>query len=106
MADITNEQVKRFCNERVRILADLIQSCRRTCEQIAIEFPGSFEAFVSENANGDVILDGALTDGRSIITKGDVLGLKFVAEKIAEAANLDDREALVAKVAVNGEPKF
>lgn len=110
MADITNPQVVKFCNEKARLLADLIEKTRRTAEQFAIDVVGEFEAIVGAsgqgNANGDTIIDGAARDGRSIITKGDILGLKFVAEQIVAAANADDREALVAKVSVNGQPAF
>ena len=106
MADITNPEVVRFCSEKARALADLIERTRRTAEQFAIDVVTEFEGNTSGNVNGDVIVDGAALDGRSVITKGDILGLKFVAEQIAAAANLDDREALVAKVSVNGQPAF
>lgn len=106
MADITNVQAIKFCNEKARVLADLIEKTRRTAEQFAIDITTEFENNVSGNANGDIIIDGAATDGRNIITKNDVLGLKYVAEQAVIALNTDDRETLVAKVSVNGQPAY
>ena len=106
MADIVNAQAVAFCNNKARIVADLIERTRRTCEQFAIDIVTEWEANTVGNANGDVVIDGSERDGRNRITKVDIAALKFVAEKIAEAANLDDREALVAKVSVNGQPAF
>lgn len=106
MADIINVQAVKFSNEKARTLADLIEKTRRTAEQFAIDITTEFEAQVSGNDNADVIIDGAATDGRSIITKGDILGLKYVAEQAVIALNLDDRETLVAKVSVQGAPLY
>lgn len=106
MANITNVQAIKFCNEKARTLADLIERTRRTAEQFMIDITTEFEANVSGNDNADVMIDGAAQDGRSIITKGDVLGLKFVAEQAIATLNQDDRETLVSKVSVNGTPIF
>lgn len=105
MADITNPQAVRFCNERLRLVADQIQSARRTGEQFLIEV-FAFEDATSGNANEDVIIDGSATDGRPSITKQNVLEVKFVAEQLVSTLNQDDRETLVANVAVHGEPLF
>lgn len=106
MADITHPEAVRFCNEKLRVLADLIEKTRRTAEQFAIDVVSEFEAHTSGNANSDVVVDGAATDGRSTITKQNVLEVKFVAEQMTAAANQDDREALIAAVSVNGQPSF
>lgn len=106
MADITHAEATAFCNAKARRLADVIETARRTAQQFALDIVAEFESHTGGNANGDVILDGAASDGRSIITKGDILGLKFVAEQLVAALILDDRPALVAKVSVHGEPLF
>lgn len=105
MADITNEEAVRFCNEKARTLADLIEKTRRTAEQFAIDIVTEFEAHTSGNANGDTIL-GASTGGRSLLTKQHVLELKFVAEQAVAALTQDDREQLIANVSVNGQPIY
>jgi len=106
MADITNPQVIRFCNEKARVLADLIETTRRTAEQFAIDIVPEFEGHTSGNVNADVVVDGAETDGRQIVTKGGIGGLKYVAEQLVTCLTTDDRESLVAVVSVNGTPRF
>lgn len=105
MADITNAQAVRFCNENARPLADIIESVRRTAEQFAINVV-AFEAATSGNANGDVVIDGAATDGRTLATKGKVAALKYVAEQLVACLNQDDREVLVHDLVTNGQPRF
>jgi hypothetical protein len=106
MAAIVSPQVARFANEKARVLANLIERTRRTAEQFAIDVVGEFEDHTGGNANGDVVVDGAAEDGRSIITKGDILGLKFVAEQLVTALTEDDREDLIAAVSTDGTPAF
>ena len=106
MANITNPQAVAFCNQKLRPLADLIEKVRRTAEQFAIDVATEFEANTGGNANSDVIIDGAAVDGRSVITKQNVLEVKFVAEQMVAALTQDDREALIAAVSVNGQPIF
>lgn len=108
MAEIRNAEVARHCNEKARRLADQLKSVRRTCEQYLIDIVLEFETLTAGDANVDVIVDDppGTKNGRSAITKGDILALKFVAEQCAAALNQDDREALVGKVAVNGLPLF
>lgn len=105
MADITNAQAVRFVNENARPLADLMESVRRTAEQFAINVV-AFEAVTSGNANGDVVIDGAATDGRPLATKQKVAELKYVAEQLVAALTLDNREDLVHGLVVNGQPRF
>lgn len=106
MADITNPQAVDFCNEKLRVLADLIERARRTSEQFLIDITTEFEAHTGGNANEDVIIDGAAQDGRSVITKQRVAEVKFVAEQLVTCLNTDDRETLIANVSVNGQPLF
>jgi len=105
MADITNAQAVRFVNENARPLADLIESVRRTAEQFAINVV-AFEAVTGGNVNGDVVIDGAATDGRPLATKGKVAALKYVAEQLVACLNQDDREVLVHDLVTNGQPRF
>ena len=73
--EITNPEAVRFCNERVRQLAD-----------IATKYYYAAKAFTNEwNATGmgakipnttDLVVDGSAQDGRSPITGANVNGLK------------------------------
>jgi len=106
MADITNPQAIKFSNEKARVIADLLEKTFRTCDQFMLDIVGEFEGNTGGNANDDVLIDGAASDGRGVLTKLDIGALKFVVEKIQEAANVSDRRAVVAKVSVNGQPAF
>ncbi len=106
MANITNPQAVNFCNNKARRLADLIEKARRTAEQFLIDITTEFEANVGGNANEDVIIDGAATDGRQVITKQNIAEVKYVAEQLVACLNQDDRETLIANVSVNGDPLF
>lgn len=106
MAAITDPRAVKFCNEKVRILADLIEKTRRTAEQFAIDVVTEFEAHTGGNVNGDAVSDGAPGDGRSVITKQSVAEIKYVAEQLVACLNQDDRESIVAAVSVNGQPAF
>ncbi len=105
MADITNAQAVRFVNEQARPMADLIEKARRTAEQFAINVV-AFEADTSGNANGDVVIDGAATDGRPLCTKQKIAELKYVAEQMVAALTADNREELVHGLVTNGQPIF
>ncbi len=105
MADITSPQAIRFCNENVRIIADLTEKLRRTGEQFLINVV-EFETITSGNANGDVVLDGAASDGRQICTKQSVAEVKYVVEQLVACLNQDDRETLIHNLVTNGQPAF
>lgn len=105
MANITDAQAVRFVNENARPMADLIEKVRRTAEQFAINVV-AFEAVTGGNANGDIVIDGAASDGRPIATKGKVAALKYVAEQLVACLNQDDREVLVHDLSINGQPIF
>ena len=108
MADITNRQAINFLTNKARPLADLMEKVRRSAEQFAIDIVTEFEANVGENAGEDVIADGSgtATDGRQIVTKDGMAGLKYVAEQMVACLNQDDRETLVGNVSVDGRPIF
>ncbi len=106
MANITNPQAVHFCNEKLRPMADLVEKVRRTGEQFLIDITTEFENNTGGNVDGDVVIDGAATDGRSVITKLNVAQVKFVVEQMVTTLNTDDRETLIANVSVNGTPLF
>lgn len=106
MADIIDPAVRKFANEKLRVMADMVEQTRRTGEQFLIDVAAEFESLTSGNASGDVIVDGAATDGRSIITKQSVGEVKYVVEQLVACLNQDDRETLIANVSVNGTPRF
>jgi hypothetical protein len=105
MSEIANAQAVRFCNERVRPLADLVSKLHRTIPQFLIEVQ-EYETYVADNVDGDVILDGAAEDGRAPLTKRDVTRVKNLIEALDTYLNADARLPTVQRIAVNPLPIF
>lgn len=105
MVDITRPQAVKFANEKARVFADLVERTRRTAQQFLVDVV-AFESGTAGNADADVINDGSDVDGRNRVTKGNVAQLKFVAEQLVAALTIDDRQQIVARWSVNGQPVF
>lgn len=106
MAEITNPQAVRFCNEDARTIADALCTLRRTIPQFMLNVVRDFEANTGSNSAQDSIIDGAQIDGRPMVVKVNVGELKYVCEQIGIALNTDDRADIVNRWAVNGTPLY
>ncbi len=111
MADITNAQTIKFCNERLRPAADRLISAIRTLEQMRAEYVAKgIGALVagSGELQASTVADGSATDGRTPLTGYDVdLASNSSATIIAWLAG--DGAAHVAaleKPTVNCQPVF
>jgi len=67
MADITNAEAVKFCNEKVRVAADKLAQAYHFAQQVTAEWTANNMASVLPNQADDVI-DGSATDGRHPIT--------------------------------------
>lgn len=107
MADLDDRQVKDFCNQNCRPLADLMERTNRTISQFLLNVTKieANAAYIAA-ADGDVIIDGSETDGRKPVTKLSIGQLKYAAEQAQTAMNVDDREQLVNNWTVNSVPLF
>ena len=105
---ITNTQAVKFCNENCRRLADMLEQFDRTASQFMLNVVRDWEQIseVSQAVDGDVIVDGSVTDGRTTRTKVNVAQLKYVIEQVQAAISTDDRRALVHGWVTNGQPLF
>lgn len=106
MADITSPQAIKFCNEKARIMADLIEQMDRTAQQFMLDIQADYEAVTQGNANEDSIIDGALQDGRPQLIHYNIGALKYACEKILDRITTMELRGLVGAVSVNGQPKF
>ena len=108
MAEITDAEAIKFCNERCRILADAIESTDRTLTQFMLDVVLSWESVAEVIAadNADVIVDGSEEDGRHTNAKINVAELKYVVEQLQACMATDDRREVVHRWACNGRPKF
>lgn len=105
MADISNVQAIAFTNLKARPFADRLLSSYRTAKQFMIDVV-EFESATAGNADGDVILDGSATDGRTILAKVDIAALKFVCEQFIAMMETSDRVPVTDKCAVNSQPLY
>jgi hypothetical protein len=70
MADITNAQVVKWSNERLRQLADLSTRTYYAAKSYQTDYATSAIAgAMALAANGDVVVDGSKEDGRTPVTK-------------------------------------
>ncbi len=99
---ITHPTAVRFCNDRVRILADRIAAVHAVISLFAGEFAAKNLAAVIPDDAEQVVLDGSETDGRSPITGADVhVMLALAGDLLAMATGPSSKMATVLKVAVN-----
>lgn len=102
MADITDPQAVRFCNERVRLAADKFGQLYNWCVAVANEWAAQNIAGLIPNDTSPII-DGAQTDGRPLITGADVHTIK---DRVAELISLLEASSnaklnQILRVAVN-----
>lgn len=71
MANITNVEAVRFCNDEVRRFNDLLVVTYRTAKQIKLDYDNKGMGAIFTN-NADVVIDGSSTDGRHAMTTFDV----------------------------------
>lgn len=109
MADITNPQAVRFCNEKVRPMADVLSETYFTCKSIIAEWNAQgFGSVLLFSNTTDHVVDGSLTDGRPLITPAQVNNIitrctEFVADY---EAGSNAKLNTVLQVRVNGQPIF
>lgn len=102
-----NTQVIKFCNEQIRVAADLKAQQYYTDKSLVNNwFANDIPSLIT--SDGTVIDDGAATDGRSPLTGVDVYNLITRAqENIADMeANSSAKLNTVLVVAVNTQARF
>ncbi len=67
MADITDAQAVRFCNEQARIVADQLIQVYNNATAILAEWTAKGGTNLVPNT-ADMVIDGAATDGRPLVT--------------------------------------
>ena len=103
MADITDPEAVRFCNEKVRALADAATRYYYLSKELTNEWDATGMAAKIPDDSSEII-DGSAQDGRSTITGANVNGLKgHVDTMIAdlEASN-NTKLNILLNIEVNG----
>ena len=103
---IENAQAVRFCNEQIRILADVLTSAYWTCKAVKANYYAAPElGTIFTDGIAEPVLDGSQTDGRPIITGNDVMALITRAEELITdmEANSNAKLNTLLAAAVNGQ---
>ena len=105
MPDITDPEAVRFANEKVRTLADAATAYYYAATAFLNEWNATGMATKIPNT-ADPIIDGAATDGRTIITGADVNGLKSHVDTMVSdlEVNTNLKLDILLKIEVNGSP--
>lgn len=106
MADITSPQAVQFCNEEIRVVADLFEQLYWSSKKLDLNWNTTYSALIPNTV--DVIVDGAATDGRKIITGqmvNNIINRAFEFITDQEAAG-NAKLNTVLQVSVNGQSRF
>ena len=71
MADITNPEAVRFCNDRLRPMADALAVAYYAARSFVDEWDANSMNNLITNTNLDTIIDGSSGDGRHHVTGAD-----------------------------------
>jgi hypothetical protein len=104
VAEITNSEAVRFCNERVRVAADKLAQLYYTAKSVSQEWTANGLGDIIAYNNGDLVVDGSASDGRHPISGIDVNNvITRLTEIVADMeANSGAKLNTVLAVAVNG----
>ena len=75
MADITNPEAVRFCNEKVRVAADRLAQAYYFAKHVQQEWFANSMSSLIPNSGDDDVIDGSATDGRHPITGADATNI-------------------------------
>jgi hypothetical protein len=106
MANITDVNAVKFCNEQVRPSADRIMQFYWWCKGLQIQWTSQGLAAKIPNDATAQVIDGAATDGRTQITGADVITLLSNLQSLITSLEANSNLVLnqVAKLAVNPRP--
>lgn len=77
MAEQTDAQVRLFSNSTGRPTANVMYTAYFLAKELIADYDaGTITALMSGWGNTDTLLDGAETDGRTRVTKRDLLGMR------------------------------
>ena len=73
MADITDPSVIAYVNEAIRPFSDRLVGLSASLDIEIAKWNSVISPLISGNVDGDVILDGSANDGRTPLTKADLV---------------------------------
>lgn len=99
---LDNAQLKEFCNDELRQIADLQTWLNiRIAAAVAEYYARNLGGIIDSGGAGNSVLDGSLTDGRTIVVGGDVYNFVTLLEA-HQVFMTQERRDVLAKWNVNG----
>lgn len=104
---ITDPEAVKFCNEKVRVMADALGVAYFSAKAILAEWYANDMGTLIP-VSSDVVVDGSATDGRHVITGNDATAIINRASEIVAdmEANNSAKLNTVLAVAVNYQSRF
>ena len=99
MADITNQQVIKFCNEEVRPISEELVKIKVVVDDILNSWNATIQPIISGNTGTDVVIDGREQQGVTPLTKQDIVDLGSVLIDIQSLLNGASVDAAAINVA-------
>lgn len=100
MADITEPVVVRFSNDYLRPLSEAVRNLGIRLNDAKVEYTTIISDLISGNADGDLLADGSPADGRSQVTKKDIVDLLSMLNSLLTEINATGNDSLMAKFTV------
>lgn len=76
MPEITNPQVIKFANERIRSIANIVYNAYWQSKSIIEDYnAGDIGTKINDEGSGNLVADGSAVDGRTRITGGDIFNV-------------------------------
>ena len=103
MSDVTNPQAIKFCNERIRTIADQFSRAYKQANEIVAEFELKGLSELIPDSQDAAIIDGSEQDGRTPINGRDVWEMvRLSQDLIAMGTGPNTKLPTIVKVSVNG----
>lgn len=108
MALIQNPQAVKFCNDKGRVMADVLVQTYQTSVAFLAEWNANANLAVALPNTADVVDDTADRDGRQLMTGTKINSLVAAAQAMVTwfETGSPSRITLLRQIAVNGQPRF
>ena len=102
MAEIDNPQLRAFCNDSLRVIADQLARIDQVTPGLREEYDAkNLGTIINDGGPSNLITDGSATDGRTRVEGGDVYNLITLVDDL-RAFITEGRRDVIAKWQVNG----
>ncbi len=100
MADITNAVVIKFSNEELRPNAELVRNLKIHLDHAKTQYQTTVSGLIAGNADADQLDDGSPDDGRTPVTKKDIVDFTIELNDLITELDAPGTEALISKFTV------